>query len=1481
MSPSASFGDRFSASGRLRRLWSAAAQEPDPQSGLGRLRDVLGRMERRPDAAAPLWGEFLRSLTGQPFRPLLTDADFEALERVGGLVAETGEVGLDQALRPLAGARFGRGEGRQGVELLTRLYWAESVQDQARVALADELARSGERDAARLDVYADLLRRGVPRPPAVVALVADVLRVDFSSEPERLRQAAALAGAGVPGADRAAGLHRLLVAGEPDAAREHFLAACQADPRDETALLGLLVAHVRAGRAASIPGWALDAADRAAPRVAAAAALGRILAWLGSDTDAPPPAADRLVAVDLTHEAGPWPAYALGRLHLLDGDAARARDLLVPLASGDVPLASGGSVLPRWRYHAAWAQLLTGDRAGLRLLGDTMTRRPDDWAFACLLLDSEPDAGPGSNAAHVASGSPPGYQPVARIRSDLAGGRRPPGPPPAPPDPPPDDGDLPERLEALRTALAEAYGRADGAADMAELLRNPLYRRLPRADRLLWSGLRALREEPEEGRRLLGSALALGHQRAALVLAAHHLQERRPGRAHRLLAGLTGAKAELLRVWAEAAGGGADAGIEAGLEKLVRHRLPQVPYVLGVVRLHQMAGEGSTLDPEDAPYHARRAARELAGAVAAGPDAVPPDAAVLLRAARTVTHGTAPPPGADEQAGLPPAVRQHPWAEWVLGLALLVEDPEAAGLGLCGRLAALVEETDEPPPQAVTVLATALTRAGMLSEDLGRRNALAQLVCDLADRHDLPGVHALADRLVAAAMVRPAPGRPPVRAERLSGAVQPVLALASAAGDLSRGDRDAALRQLRAAPGDDGVCALLADVLDGRSPESAPPDGGGERAALLRVVHAAGLVESDVTRSLELLSAAAGDCDLSTVTDVNRLLPALLASDGRPRGKPGGKGRNGGKGKGRSDGVKRRPPGQPHPLADLVKRLIDDSAPGLTPAVLAGCATAIGEYELAEQQWKRAHDANGEGDGNDSVHVCTQYGRLLCHRAVTVRRAEDPLRGAELLRRAADLQPAEGPALNPLPSPRRAKSLAHGLEYDFYVDRLLNELFPGALPEPVPWERPGRYTAALEKAIEADGKLTRALRSGGRKGVQRAWEERVKTLRYGVRLHHTLAVLYREVALGGPAPASSTGGGHLARATVLWTLLLGSADFWEQHGETPAGPDAERRLRIEVCAELFALHRKLGAEALQSGQSEQRETALLHLRVLDAVREGESAVHGLLREFDFPWSPAVDPERWAGISALAGSVIDEWCAEVVRTAEKALGDPAAIAELDEGIDKDYESGVRQLEPLIDLGVPLPRLLQTGLQWYNDLQNCHYRMSRTGELRKVVGKARRFADALAPLCTPGKGHLPGNSALGVHFVDRALFVAQDSRAAVKLYEEALKWDPSNPSAPELLSQTRNGIRSDRYGDEMDRALNALERQDYPGVLSATQKAYEQADSDEERSQALTLQALGLAGSKRKYAAIAVLQRALELDPTDETARSLLATLRNQL
>lgn len=245
---------------------------------------------------------------------------------------------------------------------------------------------------------------------------------------------------------------------------------------------------------------------------------------------------------------------------------------------------------------------------------------------------------------------------------------------------------------------------------------------------------------------------------------------------------------------------------------------------------------------------------------------------------------------------------------------------------------------------------------------------------------------------------------------------------------------------------------------------------------------------------------------------------------------------------------------------------------------------------------------------------------------------------------------------------------------------------------------------------------------------------------------------------------------------------------------------------------------------------------------------------------------AVDAGRWDEISALAGSVTDDWCAEVIQTAEKAVRDPAAIARLSEGIDKDYESGIRRLEPLIGLGVALPRLLQTGLDWYNGLQTCLYQMRETEEMRKVVGRARKFADALAPLCTPGQGYLPANSALGAHFVDWGLYVAQNNRTAVVAYETALKWDPGNASAPQLLARTR-------FEDALASVRQLIDAARYPAALAAAKQAYEVADNDQNRSVALVYQGLSHFGSGNRPEALACATRAMSLDPSSDAARTL--------
>ncbi len=326
------------------------------------------------------------------------------------------------------------------------------------------------------------------------------------------------------------------------------------------------------------------------------------------------------------------------------------------------------------------------------------------------------------------------------------------------------------------------------------------------------------------------------------------------------------------------------------------------------------------------------------------------------------------------------------------------------------------------------------------------------------------------------------------------------------------------------------------------------------------------------------------------------------------------------------------------------------------------------------------------------------------------------------------------------------KDAARGLENAVCVERLLDALFPDAPQDAVPWDRSGRYPA-LERAVESDGALRRALLADDRDGIADAWSGLLSRRGLDLGLHHTLAVIHREQTLRLP-PHTERAADLLATTTALWVLLLASATFW-QLSAAPRGAtaEAEDELRAAVCEELFGLHRKHGTVALDHDEPGLAGT---HLRVLDACRSGAAAVRDLLTGTRLTWlSPAdpadpADPGRWADVSRHAERVIDDWSHETIRHAEEVLQDADAVAKLPPGITKDFRSAVHRLLPLAGLNVALPRVLTTGLEWCNEWQYCIYGLpeddtSRGDQMKGTVRLARHFADGLAGVSTPGQGH----------------------------------------------------------------------------------------------------------------------------------------------
>jgi len=125
-----------------------------------------------------------------------------------------------------------------------------------------------------------------------------------------------------------------------------------------------------------------------------------MLAWLeevplGVSDQVPRPLDSvRITAIESGPDTGLWQRYALGRTYLLEGDQNRAREHLVPVSDALPDRAD-------LAYHAAWAQLLAGDRDGA---ADRCAERLDaersdaeradrslNRALACLLTDADPD----------------------------------------------------------------------------------------------------------------------------------------------------------------------------------------------------------------------------------------------------------------------------------------------------------------------------------------------------------------------------------------------------------------------------------------------------------------------------------------------------------------------------------------------------------------------------------------------------------------------------------------------------------------------------------------------------------------------------------------------------------------------------------------------------------------------------------------------------------------------------------------------------------------------------------------------------------------------------------------------------------------------------------------------------------------------------------------------------------------------------------
>lgn len=1028
MRPRWSLFGALSREGRFRNRWARGLAQKNLSKAREKLRSVIGEFERDPEGRAPYWSDFLASLVEAERARALDKSDLATLERIGIRLAssfvltrsrprhEQRGLGADEALLPIVALHDARGERGWSEDLLVRLHGDRASAEALREQCVRMLTSRGATSAAALAVYAEHLERQSQRgrlglgrqepkvPKKLLRLLEQWCRAQLEGDGNAIDRAGKLAQrlihARVEQAwlHEAAGLRALKVTRDPAEAARHFESALEADSENQDVRRTWVVALVEAGLYDEAE-RAVDGRDSADAVLRDLRRLAAAFAWLDSDSAGGPApvASDEMEARGLVGTGHDLARQARGRLLLIEGDAKEAAEILRPLAERRPEDA-------RVAYHASWAEVLSGERRLLAQRFLALERHPQRWTLACLLIDADPAAARKHGAVQSLDSAPEPCLGAVRARASLSRAERPervdgrPGPTRQTLDSAPAArGPLApeEKLEAHRTALARHVKLRDRQA-LERALAHPLFQRLPRADRLLWEGTAALLAQTGRGRDLLETAaFTLGHERAALVLAVHHLQEGRGSEARRCLdvfAGRNHPRVELLRAYLEAGEERWDAATRR-LKALDGEGTPRAPYLLGRVYLCQARRASSSSARDVLTEHARVA---LTRAGESGTDALPADAEALARC----VEFAADPVGGLEACGRLwaqvqawPHGRRQPWIAWNTALAHVgCAGPQMEHSAADELIEKLAEADTGASADCRLALARALTRAAFHADQPERAEALAGMVDRLADGdlRTLPrlSVAAAARRRYTAVASTDADkaGRHLERVLRTDPG-NPGLALLRAASLIDAGDRAAAASVLAAADEGAGDVARLAraisTLVSGRAPDAdavaAADSRGGFLGAVAQLVGAAAaFAEGRTDAGLDGLAAALRIHDVSAIVDGSRALPLLCArvAGGRV---------------------------VPEALRDAVKQMLGRAADDADPLRLARCAAAVGEADSAARWYERALVRSRKPE------LCEEVAALFCHAAVIDERDGRVADAARRLRRAASLGRGDDP----------------------------------------------------------------------------------------------------------------------------------------------------------------------------------------------------------------------------------------------------------------------------------------------------------------------------------------------------------------------------------------------------------------------------------------------------------------------------------------
>lgn len=378
---------------------------------------------------------------------------------------------------------------------------------------------------------------------------------------------------------------------------------------------------------------------------------------------------------------------------------------------------------------------------------------------------------------------------------------------------------------------------------------------------------------------------------------------------------------------------------------------------------------------------------------------------------------------------------------------------------------------------------------------------------------------------------------------------------------------------------------------------------------------------------------------------------------------------------------------------------------------------------------------------------------------------------------------------------------AHKLEQRVMTGRLLSHVFPGfdALRMPM-----GRYNF-LSVAISGANPRMRELLLADRAGaIGGEWKRLLVDHRSDVRFLHAMAVMYREQ-------------GRWVASAALWAVLLSSREFWayfsdarfierESGGRRALSSDEQDAVFNETLRVILSQHRVQGGRQFAAGQL---EPARVHLTCLDVCRSGAERLLSTLDREGQPCELTLDSERLQRVREVADDLLDDWCATLVREAEKETDDPEAIRNLPEGIRKNYNGGIVRLQPFIDLEIPVNRVLHKSLLWFNEWCYDLYVKRELERIRTILKSARGVADQLIPRCTQGRDFEAANQVLSQHFLLRGFSNDGPPERAIEAYKEALRWNAANTNARELLGGAVREVLMER----IDVAAKCAERHEF--------------------------------------------------------------------